>query len=70
MIIKIWWNPNLITKEMIYNSFRYTGIANALNWKEDNLFNAWKKMEEGNPLIENDIEEFKEEEFNDSDSDE
>ena len=62
--------PNLITKEMIYNSLRYAGIANALNGKEDNFFNAWKKMEEGNPLIENDIEEFKEEEFNDSDSDE
>ena len=70
MITKVWLDPNLIKKEMIYNSFRYTGIAKALNGKEDNLFNAWKKMEEGNPLIENDIEEFKEEEFNVSDSDE
>ena len=70
MITKIWLVPNLITKEMIYNSFRYMGIANTLNRKEDNLFNASKKMEEGNPLIENDIQEFKEEEFNDSDSDE
>ena len=26
MITKVWWDPNLITKEMIYNSFRYTGI--------------------------------------------
>ena len=39
-------------------------------WKEDNLFIAWKKMKKGNLLIENDIEDFKEEEFDDSDLDE
>ena len=50
MITKVWCDPNFITKEMLYNSFRYTGIANVLNGKEDNFFNAWKKMEEGNPF--------------------
>ena len=46
MVTKVWWDPNLITKDMIYNSFRCTGISNALNGKEDNLFSAWKKMED------------------------
>lgn len=47
--------------------YRY---CKCLNGKEDNLFSAWKKMEESNPLIENDIDDYKEEEFDSSDSDE
>ena len=37
MITKVWWDENIITKEMIYTSFRITGIANSLNGEEDYL---------------------------------
>ena len=37
MITKVWWDVNIITKEMIYKSFRITGIANSLNGEEDYL---------------------------------
>ena len=57
MICKTWWDPNIITKEMIYKSFRITGITNSLNGQEDYLFTALGKMQAENPIIENDIEE-------------
>jgi hypothetical protein len=43
MIYKTWWDPNIITKEMLYKSFRITDIANSLNGQEDYLFTAWGK---------------------------
>ena len=43
-ICKIWQNEKIITQEMIYKSFRCTGIANNLNRSEDYLFTAWKQM--------------------------
>ena len=39
-ICSIWNDPNIITKELIYKSFRCTGIANKLDSSEDNLFTA------------------------------
>ena len=51
-----WLNDKIITSEMIYNSFRYTGISNSLNYSEDHLFNSWIRMKEEKPLIENDLE--------------
>ena len=48
MVSKVWWDPNIITKDMVYKSFRCTGIANALNGSEDYLFSAWNKMNEEN----------------------
>ena len=56
MVCEIWYNSDIITSEMIYNSFRYTGIANALNHSEDNLFNSWQRMKDEKPLIDNDLE--------------
>ena len=41
-ICKIWQNEKIITQEMIYKSFRCTGIANNLNRSEDYFFTAWK----------------------------
>ena len=38
MVSKVCWDSNIITKDMIYNSFRCTGIANALNGSEDYFF--------------------------------
>ena len=33
-----------------------TGIAKNSNHSKDNLFTAWEKMEEEQPIIENDLE--------------
>ena len=41
MITKVRQDENIITKEMIYKSFRITGITNSLNSEEDYLFSAW-----------------------------
>ena len=59
MITKVWWDENIITKEMIYTSFRITGIANSLNGEEDYLFSSWVNMQEERPLVENNIDEYK-----------
>ena len=55
-ICDTWYDDNLITKELVYKSFRVTGISNKLDRSEDDLFSAWKKMEEEAPLIEDDLE--------------
>ena len=55
-ICDTWYDDNIITKEMVYKSFRVTGISNKLDRSEDDLFSAWKKMEEEAPLIEDDLE--------------
>lgn len=51
-IVECWEDNNIITKELIYNSFRCTGIANSLNREEDGKFTDWKKMEQDKPFIE------------------
>ena len=51
IVCETWYNDKIITSEMIYNSFRYTGIANSLNHSEDHLFNSWSRMKEEKPLI-------------------
>ena len=55
-ICDFWYNEEIITKEMIYKSFRCTLIANNLIHSEDGLFTVWKKMNEEVPLVENDLE--------------
>ena len=54
-IIESWEDNNIINKELIYNSFRCTGIANSLNREEDDKFTAWKKMQQEKPFIEDDF---------------
>lgn len=58
LIINTWYDNNIITKDIIYKSFRVTGIANNLDHSEDSLFGAWTKMKEEKPLIDNDLEEY------------
>jgi hypothetical protein len=55
-ICDVWYDDNIINKDMIYNSFRETGIGNKLDRSEDNLFNVWPKMKNEIPLIETDLE--------------
>ena len=55
-ICDIWYDDKIITKEIIYKSFRATGIAHKLDKSEDYLFTSWARMKEDNKLIENDLE--------------
>ena len=52
----IWYDDKNITKEIIYKSFRATGIANKLDKIEDYVFTSCARMKEDNLLIENDLE--------------
>ena len=69
MVCSVWNNDEIISRELIYNSFRCTGIGNNLNGSEDHMFTAWKHMQEEKPLIDDDIcEILNEKEILDSDS--
>ena len=50
---KVWYDPNLLTSEMIKKSFKICGISNSLDGSEDNFF-KWPK--EINPSELNEIE--------------
>ena len=54
-ICNVWYDNSIISKEIIYNSFRCTGIANNINGTEDYLFSAWNYMKNEKPLIINDF---------------
>ena len=53
-VCKVWYDEYIITKEMIKKSFICTGIIYDKNQKEG-LFTAWQKMQNENPIIENDL---------------
>ena len=53
----IWWDENIITKEMVRNSFLFTGISNRLDGSEDHLFKGYDDLEEDNFDIELELEE-------------
>ena len=55
-IVEAWDDSKVITKELVYNSFRCTGIGNNLNREEDSKFTAWSKMKTEKPIIIDDIE--------------
>ena len=38
----VWYNNDIISKELIFKSFLLTSIENNLNHCKDNLFIAWK----------------------------
>ena len=56
-ICDIWYDEKIISKEMVYKSFRETGIGNKLDRTEDPLFGVWAKMKNEIPLIETDLED-------------
>ena len=43
-IYGVWYNDSIISKDVIYKSFRATGIANNLDHSEDYLFSSWQRM--------------------------
>ena len=50
-ICDIWYDEKIISREMVYKSFRETGIGNKLDRTEDSLFGAWAKMKNEIPLL-------------------
>ena len=38
MVISSWYEPNVISKDMIINSFKKTAISNKMDGIEDNMF--------------------------------
>ena len=53
-LCKVWYDEYIITKKMIKESFICTGIIYDKNQKEG-LFFARQKMQNENPIIENDL---------------
>ena len=58
MMIKIicetWYDNSIISKDMVYKSFKTTWLANKLDHNEDNLFSSWKNLQTEVPLIDDD----------------
>ena len=52
-ILEAWYDSKVLTKELVYNSFRYTGIGNR---EEDSKFKGRSKMKTEKPIIIDDIE--------------
>ena len=55
-ICNIWYNPNVITSEMIIKSFKCTCVIYSPN-QDSNTFTAWNKMNEEIGLISDDLGE-------------
>ena len=55
-IVETWDDSKVITNEIIFKGFIYTGIGNSLNREEVSKFTAWNKMKAEKPIIIEDIE--------------
>ena len=53
-VCKVWYDECIITKDMIKKSFICTGII-CDNNQNKGLFTAWQKMQNENPIIENNL---------------
>jgi len=42
----IWYDPSIITPELIIKSFKVTCFTNKFDLSEDSLFNAFKKLDD------------------------
>ena len=45
-VAEIWWDNNLISPDIIKNSFKVTGLSNNLDRSENDLFTGFKRLEE------------------------
>ena len=45
-VAEIWWDNNLISPDIIKNSFKVTGLSNNLDGSENDLFTGFKRLEE------------------------
>ena len=45
-VAEIWWDNNLISPDIIKNSFKVTGLSNKLDGRENELFTGFKRLEE------------------------
>ena len=55
-ICDIWYNPNIITSDVIIKSFQCTGIIYSPN-QDANIFTAWSKTNEETGLTPDDLGE-------------
>ena len=55
-VYEAWYDDKIISNELVYKSFRTTGIANNLDHTEDYLFSSWNQMNNEFPMIENDLD--------------
>jgi hypothetical protein len=55
-ICDVWYDPNIITEEMITKSFLCTGIIYSQN-QDENIFTAWKNMKNELSFIQDDLGE-------------
>ena len=60
-IVETWDDSKVITNEIIFKGFIYTGIGNSLNREEVSKFKVWNKMKAEKPII---IEDFEKEDSN------
>ena len=45
-VYDVWYNKNIITKEMIIKSFKITGLSNKIDSSENYLFEVFKWLDE------------------------
>ncbi len=51
-----WYSDIIISKGIIWKSFKFTGLTNKFDHSEDSLFKAWRSMEKEVPLIDDALE--------------
>ena len=49
---EIWYSDSIITNEMIFNSFKFSGISSSLDGSEDDEFRGYEHLEKGNEIVE------------------
>ena len=57
MVDDIWNSESVITNEMIFNSFKYSGISCSLDASEEDMFRGYEHLQKGRETIEIDNEE-------------
>ena len=49
---EIWYSDSIITNEMIFNSFKFSGISSSFDGSEDDQFRGYEHLEKGNEIVE------------------
>ena len=49
---EIWYSDSIITNEMIFNLFKFSGISSLLDGSEDDEFRGYEHIEKVNEIVE------------------
>ena len=52
LVDEIWYSDSIIANEMIFNSFKFSGISSSLDGSEDDQFRGYEHLEKGNKIVE------------------